>query len=65
VLTEWELWAAADATLKLHGEDAPLFVAERIGALAAEGDSEGVAAWQAIARRMGKLSASPPGALNA
>jgi hypothetical protein len=59
LLTEWELWAVADATLKLHRERAPLFVATRIGALAAEGDVEGVAAWQAIARRMGALSAPP------
>lgn len=65
MLTEWELWAAAEATLKLRGERAPAFVATRIGALAAEGDAEGVAAWQAIARRMAALSASPPSRLNA
>jgi hypothetical protein len=60
LLTEWELRAVADATLKLHGARAPLFVATRIGSLAAEGDADGVAAWQAIARRMGTLSVLPP-----
>lgn len=59
MLTEWELWAVAEATLKLHREKAPLFVAERIGVLAAEGDAAGVAAWKAIARRMAALSGPP------
>ena len=65
MLTEWEIWAVADATLKLHGEKAPLFVAERIGVLAAQGDAEGVAAWRAIARRMTALSEPPPASLHA
>jgi hypothetical protein len=50
----------AEATLKLHQEKPPLFVAERIGTLAAEGNAEGVAAWKAIARRMAALSEPPP-----
>jgi hypothetical protein len=37
--------------LRQHAERAPLFVAERIGALALAGDTDGVAAWQAIAHR--------------
>jgi hypothetical protein len=59
LLTDWELWAVADATLKRHGDRAP------IGALATEGDADGVAAWQAIARRMAALSSPPPERLNA
>ena len=60
MLTEWELWAVADSTLKRRGARAPVFVAERIGALAAAGDADGVAAWQAIARRIVALGAPPP-----
>jgi hypothetical protein len=65
LLTDWEFWAVANAVLGLHGEQAPLFVAGRIEALAAEGDPAGVAAWQAIARRMTALSAPPPERLDA
>jgi len=65
LLSEWELWAVADAAMKRHGERAPLFVAARIGALTAEGDARGVAAWQAVARRMEALSAPPSTSLHA
>jgi hypothetical protein len=60
LLSDWELWAVADATLKSHGAEAPLFVATRIGALALANDADGVTAWLEIARRMTKLSAVPP-----
>jgi hypothetical protein len=46
-----------------HGETAPLFVAERIGALAAAGDEAGIRAWQEIARRMERLASRPSGTL--
>ena len=55
ILTEWELWAVANETLRQHGERAPAFVAERIGALVLKGDGEGVATWQAVARRIVQL----------
>ena len=42
--------------LKQHGERAPIFVAERIGALALAGDEAGVATWKAIAARIDQLS---------
>lgn len=51
-LSDWELWACASTVLQQHGDQAPLFVAERIGALALEGKAEGVAAWQEIAVRI-------------
>lgn len=56
-LSEFELWSAANMVLTTHGERAPVFVAERIGALALAGDVEGVAVWQAIARRLSELGA--------
>ena len=55
-ISEVELWACAAHVLKTHGTNAPRHVAERIGALALAGDSDGVATWQAIARRMDALT---------
>lgn len=43
---------AALMLLKRYGDLAPVKVAERIGALAADGDEMGVAAWRAIAGHM-------------
>ena len=57
-LSDLELWAAANMVLTTHGECAPVFLAERIGALALAGDVEGIAVWQAIARRLSELSAN-------
>lgn len=53
--TDWELWAVANQTLDQHGSDAPLVVAERIGALALKGDMKGIEVWKQIARRMIEL----------
>lgn len=49
---ERHLWACALAVEKQHGARAPVFVAERIGALALAGDMAGVERWKAIAARM-------------
>ena len=57
-LSDLELWAAANMVLTTHGERAPVFLAERIGALALAGDVEGIAVWQAIARRLSELGAN-------
>jgi hypothetical protein len=53
---EQHLWACALAIERQHGERAPRFVAERIGALALAGDAAGVARWKAIAARMAQLA---------
>jgi len=55
MLSDWELWACANQLLKMHGDDAPRHVAERIGTLGLEGDVKGVATWKAIARRLAEL----------
>ncbi|MBB5719936.1 hypothetical protein FHR23_002895 [Stakelama sediminis] len=52
-----ELWSAASMVQRRHGAGAPLFVAERIGALALAGDQEGVNTWRAIARCLDQLRA--------
>lgn len=41
--------------LKTHGDDAPLHVAEQIGALALAQDEAGIATWKAIAKRVEEL----------
>lgn len=53
---EQERWAEVLAIEKLHGDLAPLFVAERIGALALMGDRGGVARWRDIAARLDRLT---------
>lgn len=52
---EQHLWACAVAIERQHGARAPVFVAERIGALALAGDAKGVDRWTAIAARMARL----------
>ncbi|WP_372530333.1 DUF6961 family protein [Sphingobium abikonense] len=42
-----ELWGVAGTMLSRYGQDAPVKVAERLGALAMAGEAEGVAMWQA------------------
>ena len=54
-ITDWELWACAVQVERTHGERAPVFVAERIGALALAGDLDGVEAWKGIAARLEEL----------
>jgi hypothetical protein len=55
-LEEWELMACALAVRKQYGDQAPLHVAEQIGALALAGDLDGIATWKAIAGRLDALS---------
>ncbi|WP_425505894.1 DUF6961 family protein [Sphingomonas zeae] len=45
---------------RLHGRDAPRWIAERIGALAVEGDLAGVERFREIARRYERLIATCP-----
>lgn len=56
MLGDWELWACANHVLQTHGENAPLHVAEQIGALAFAGDEAGIRTWQAIAKRITQLA---------
>lgn len=49
MISDWEVWSCAQAMLNRHGDQAPLKIAERIGALALDGDEQGVATWRRIA----------------
>ena len=51
-LTDRELWACALEVEKARGDQAPRWIAERIGALALSGGAAGVATWRAIAGRL-------------
>jgi hypothetical protein len=50
-----ERWAEALMIERQHGERAPVFVAERIGALALAGDDAGVERFKQIAARLDQL----------
>ncbi len=51
--------AEALAIERIHGDGAPLFVAERIGALAVADDAAGVQRWLEIAAKLDELRARP------
>jgi len=51
-----ERWAEALKVEEIHGDSAIVYVAERIGALAEEGDLEGVERWRQIASRLDQLA---------
>lgn len=55
---DWRL-AEALAIQKQYGDDAPRWIAERIGALALAGDAEGVDRFKAIAVRLSDMMATP------
>ena len=50
-----ERWAEALSVEEIHGDTAPAFIAERIGALALQGDEAGVERWRQIAARLDQL----------
>ena len=62
MLSDWELWACANHVLQTHGDKAPLYVAEQIGALALDGNDAGIRTWQAIAERIVQLTSNRDGA---
>ena len=51
-----ERYAEALAIERMHGADAPRWVAKRIGALAVQGDQAGVARFVESARRLDALA---------
>jgi hypothetical protein len=55
VTPDQERWAEALKVEQIHGDSAPAYVAERIRALALEGDLDGVERWQQIAIRLDHL----------
>lgn len=58
-VAEREIWACALEVQRQHGGRAPVFVAERIGALALAGDAGGLETWKAIASKMDQIARRP------
>lgn len=56
-MDRWD-WACAVAVERQYGAQAAIHIAERIGALALEGDADGVARWRSIAACFEHLRAS-------
>ena len=54
-----ERWAEALMVLRQHGDFARVFVAERIGALAVQGDAAGIRRWKEIAAKLHQLIEAP------
>lgn len=52
MIIDRELWACANKVIRQHGDSAGKFVAERIAALAADRDLEGIATWQSIGHKV-------------
>jgi hypothetical protein len=52
---EHERWAEALLIERQHGEEAPLVLADRVRALALEGDEAGVLRWLDVASRYDRL----------
>jgi hypothetical protein len=57
VTADQERWAEALAIERQYGEMAPMWIAERIGALAMAGDLAGVARFRAVAAKYEQLLA--------
>ncbi|WP_414711458.1 DUF6961 family protein [Sphingobium yanoikuyae] len=55
MLDDRDLWAAAQEVIEQNRGKAPAYVDQRIGELAAEGDLDGVQAWQVVAERVDQL----------
>lgn len=55
-MSERDRWAEAAAILDWQGENAKAYVAERIGALAAEGSKAGVARFKDLSTKLDALT---------
>lgn len=55
---EQERWAEALAVERAHGEGTPAFIADRVRALALQGDGNGVQRWRDIAAKFDELQAA-------
>jgi hypothetical protein len=55
VISDLDIFRAADLLVKRHGADAPIVAAQRADELFDEGDLDGVAVWKRITRAVGEL----------
>ena len=60
MVTEWELWAAANEVVRQHGGEAATFAAARQVVLAEAGDAVGARAWLQIGKCIVELQRDRP-----
>ncbi len=61
MITDREIWQAANAMIKRYGEDAAGEAEFRADQLLVEGDADGYAIWRRIMEAVEGLSGSEPG----
>ena len=61
MLSDIEIFRAAQATIQEHGDEATLHAAQRADELLAEGDMDGRAVWHRIERAIDELQRTVPG----
>ncbi len=61
MLSDLEIWRAAQATIDQYGDEAALHAAQRADDLLAAGDMEGRAVWHRIERAIDELQRTAPG----
>ncbi len=62
MIPDLDIFRAANALVKRHGQDAPIETAMRADAMLEKGDPEGYAVWKRILRAVGELQRAEPGA---
>ena len=61
MISDLEIWRAAQATIEQYGDGAALHAAQRADELLAAGDMEGRAVWHRIERAIDELGRTAPG----
>ncbi len=61
MISDLEIWRAAQAAISLYGDNAGLHAAQRADELMAEGDMDGRAVWHRIERAIDEFGRSAPG----
>ena len=60
LISDHDLWRAAQLLVNRHGDDAGIVAAQRVDELAREGDFEGAAVWTSILRVVEELRRVKP-----
>lgn len=56
MVTDLDIWRAAHALLRQHGDDAGTIAAQRADKMLADGDLDGLAVWRRIVRAVEELT---------
>ncbi len=64
MVSDLDIWRAANLLIRGHGENAELEAAERADLMLNRGDDEGREVWQRISRAIEQLGASPSGSVH-